>query len=385
MKLNQLVLKNFTKEEVGNLGKNLEKQISDLKLKTYNKKSIEGLSYFLLYFIDVSISVNMNKFIKVNNYLANIAYETAASNLRQNIYFIHKNFMNKKEILDSIHIKHNLFIFTKEVFKSLLDDLGYKKDNFEDNEKIISEVLSVIRAIGFHNNGLYTITNSFSDFKSYPELIYMTSKERMWNFPYIMERLKSSNNFHEKLMIYSNYFRQTRNYKELDDFIQIDLNDPKVFEKFEKSKIGSMKSLAEIKKGSAKINIKNLLNTKNNSAEYTCSLIIDYHKVRSEIKTKDKSKVTNLFYKMVSETTYSTGVKNEVLVLIVKSDFPIKTIELENYISENFTKWISEDIEWEDAMVQFISLQRSKILYNKITKIDENKTVNKIINQKKKI
>ena len=88
---------------------------------------------------------------------------------------------------------------------------------------------------------------------------------------------------------------------------------------------------------------------------------------------------------MVSDTTYSTGVKNDVLVLIVKSDFPIKTIELENYISENFTKWISEDIEWEDAMVQFISLQRSKILYNKITEVDKNKTENKIINQKKKI
>lgn len=374
MKIIDLKLSNFNDKEIKDFANMLieKNNKSPYVTNSMSKKAIVNFAYIILYFIDHGIqNKNTYVFIDKNHYrdnlFANVSLkEVDVKDLRISVYEIDEEKNKKKtnnNLIKDLNLETAYHIFSKEIFKKLLNELGYKTGEFKENNKIITEIFNALSHTkrSYYYNNLNSVLGQ--DFKEYPELIYLSSKESYWDINYVIKKLKSpETSSDERMLIYSSYFRQSRKNEEIESFLQTDLNNKEILDGFANSRIAAMKNISNVQTGNARVNINNLC-----PAEYTCVVVFDYQRLRNEIKVKDKSSITRLIYKMVANTKYSTGMKEELCTLIVKSDFPIKPIELENFLSENFQGWIDKEISWDEEMAQFIGMQRSKLLQKRLT------------------
>lgn len=370
MKIDQLKFNNFTTDDLNTVIENLTESIKLGNFYSKVKKELtpKGISIFaniLLYLFDKGID-NKEKIYSYKEYhYDEFINEKSYSFGKNKIQTYYNAELTKEDIIKRVRIGDSYKLMKPEYLKSLLDDLGYKKGNIIENTKII-KFIEKYSLINFRGDEVKDLSEH-KLLSEYPEMRYvMYSRNHVRDGKYLISRLKSDISVEERFLIYQCYYREGGNELEINNMVETDLRDKKLFELFEKANNTTMRLITKTISGGERTEIFNLC-----PATYTCSIVINYHQLRANIGGKYKSKVTDLLYKLANTTAHSTGYKNDYLILIVKSEFPIKQEELDNFISENILTWLKKDFSWDVEMESFISSQREKILKEKIAKSDK--------------
>lgn len=275
------------------------------------------------------------------------------------------------------------------VYFKCLNKLGYNSGEVSNNLEIIdimekffnilpNQILLLRKSLDKSSN----IKNS--EIAKYPEVIAYYSDELFKKSIFANELVeyfeKNTIDEKSKALLYikiipSVLYFNNEQMLSIKNLIIKDLNKKVIYEQLKKSKNKIINTFLDHTLGENTISLNNMINS-----NYSVSVMFDYNKVRYNFPKENRSDVTNVLDKIIRKTDYSIGIKNEgVVILIVKTNFPIESKKLSVFLEENFSKWVFDDFDFNEEMHKFINLQREENLNKSL----ENKDSVKI--HKKKI